>query len=307
MHNSHHSPDAPQPSSKGLDIFKIFNYVGGTLVFFGIAFFIGINWSSLNNFFKIFSTLGSAVAAYLVGVLFYFYKNKFQPTSSAFFMIVGLVLPIGLYVTFNILGYISNFQQLNIIIWLLCLIFFLMSHFVFKRTIFLLFSVIYATFLFLNGINFEIDQSNFIIQNSAEYEFLIIGISYICLGRYLDYDKTYPLVGPLYFLGALFILTASYSLGGMFCLGSGSFVWRLLTALFIILFFILSVPFKSKAFLYLSALFLVIYVTDLSSTWVNIFGNYGWPLMLILIGFVTMLIGYIVLAIRKKISKNKLP
>src|SRR5690349_10301412 len=81
-------------------ILKIFNYVGGALIFMGICYFIGSNWHNLNNFLKVFVTLGTAIAAFVVGILLQ-HANKYT-TSTAFYLISGLLLPFGLFITYKV-------------------------------------------------------------------------------------------------------------------------------------------------------------------------------------------------------------
>jgi len=283
-----------------LPILKIFNYIGCALIFFGIAFFISINWAALNDSVKIFSTFGAAVTAYFVGMLLHLAKK--EAVSSAFFMLSALVLPIGLYVVLDLYGQSADALKINVIVSAICLAVFLSSHLFLPRTIFVLFVVIFGSFFFIDFIDFTLDRGNILLRNVSEYEFLILGVSYILLGYYIALDKIYPLSGPLYFFGSIFILSSSYSLGGLYCQTSGISMWQIITALLIFCAFMLSVPLKSKSFLYVGAIFLTGYLIDMSTRFSQIFGHYGWPLMLVFAGFILMLIGYLIYYIHHKIN-----
>lgn len=303
MNEAKFSPDNTPPSNADT-LLKIFNYVGGALVFFGIVFFISVNWFSLNDFLKIFTTLGASLAAYVVGMLLYLDK-KHDTAGSAFFMIAALTLPIGLYVSIDILSQISNIDKVNTSISAFCFTVFLLSHLFLPRTIFLLFTILFGSLFFSNLISLITNQATVVFKHLTEYEFLALGSSYLLLGRYLDLDNKFPLTGPLYFFGALFVLAASYSMGGMFCSSlPGLPFWKVMTALLILASFLFSVPLKSKSFLYLGAFFMVIYLTDMSSQFIDIFGHYGWPLLLILVGFLFMFTGYLVFNIHQKIKRE---
>lgn len=291
------------PSSKNWDFLKIFNYLGSALIFLGIVVFIGLNWSSLNDFAKIFSTLGTAIAAYLMGVLLRM-TQKYDVASSSFFLISGLVLPIGLYVTLHIMGYVTQIDKVNIFVSAFCFTVFFLTQLMFHRTVLVLFSVIFATFLFLSVTSYLIHQSNILFQNMMEYQLITIGLGYIFLGRYIDLQKRYSLVGPLYFFGAFFVLFASYSLSGFFFFDKVIWFWKIITAILIFSAFIFSVLLHSKSFLYLGAIFLVIYVTDMSSRFAILFGDVGWPLILIFLGFLLMVVGYLVVNLHKKIASK---
>lgn len=289
-------------SSTHINILKIFNYLGGSLIFFGIVFFIGMNWLSLNNFTKIFATLGSAIAAYLVGVLLQLRKN--EVASSAFFLISALVLPVGLFVTLYIYGQVNDFTKTSLIVSSTCLAAFLLSYLFSARTVFLLFIVIFGSNFYFSLIDFIMQHNVVVFNNRYNYEFIILGLCYILFGRYLEFDKHAVLTGPLYFFGALYILSASYYLSGTFITHSAISNWKIITALLIFLFFFLSVPLKSKSFLYLAAIFLVIYMVDMSYKFAEIFGAYGWPLILVFGGLLLMAVGYLVFNLQRKIRSK---
>ncbi|HSW71513.1 MAG TPA: hypothetical protein VLH77_05990, partial [Gammaproteobacteria bacterium] len=178
----------------------------------------------------------------------------------------------------------------------------------YPRTIFLLFTFIFASLFFISLVSELTNQPNSIFNHIFDYELLFLGFNYILFGRYLDSDQKFPLSGPLYFFGAVFILSASYSLSGIFDLENfNSSIWKIVTALLILASFLLAVPLKSKSFLYWGGIFLVVYLTDLSYQFSHLFGRYGWPLLLILLGFFFMFTGYLVMHIHRKITRLKNP
>lgn len=298
------SPSSLKPPSTNHPILVIFNYIGAALIFFGVAYFIGTNWYSLNNFVKIFATLGSAVAAYIIGILLSF-DERFKASSSGFFMISGLFFPMGIYIVFQLYGNNQiDFDIINIIVMGICFLVFLFSYLKSPRTIFLLYTLIFVTLLFDSILSFLSMRSSIVYNNLLEYSSLAVGCSYILLGRYFDFDKQHPLTGVLYFFGALSILSASYCLGGFFYY-DGFTYWKILTAFIILLSFVLSVPLKSKSLLYLAAFFFILYIMDMSSKYIDVFGDYGWPLMLILSGLFLIFIGYFVFYMHKKINKSQ--
>src|SRR5690242_15330401 len=73
----------------------ILYFVGGIIVFLGITILVGQNWSYFNNTSKILVTLGSAIAVYIMGLLFSRYQNL-DVISQAFYFISGLIAPLGI-------------------------------------------------------------------------------------------------------------------------------------------------------------------------------------------------------------------
>ncbi|MDR3478318.1 MAG: DUF2157 domain-containing protein [Gammaproteobacteria bacterium] len=287
---------------KGNSILKIFNYIGATLIFLGISYFICDNWSSLNNFVKIFSTLGSAIAALLIGFLLSVDK-KYGATGAGFFMIAGLILPIGLFITFDILKLHADLMTQNVWVASICLVVFLAGQILLPRTILLLFTILFASLFFVALTNATVQHSNIVSSNLFIYQCLTIGLSYLFLGRYLDYADN-PLVGTLYFFGCLFVLTSSFDLAGYLFLSEGSVAWKIVAVALLISSFLLAVPLRSKSLLYIGAIFLLVYVANLTTQFESLFGSIGWPIILIISGFLLMLLGYLIYFIHQRIKKS---
>jgi uncharacterized membrane protein len=292
--------DKNVPSEKGHTILKIFNYIGGALIFFGVAYFIGSNWYQLSNFIKVFVTLGVAIATFIVGICLQF-ANK-ENASNAFYLIAGLILPFGLFITYKVYHLAIPLYSVDLVIASICFIVFLISQLRSPRTIFQIFCILFGTFLYFSIIEFLLYGKPVHIGDLNEYELIVLGTSFILLGHYLSFSSS-VLSGPLYFLGTLIVLTSVY------CLGTYNdphfiFHWRLIALLCIILAFVLAVPLQSKSFLYVGSLFLVIYIVDMSMRFADVFGDAGWSLILVIAGLLFIVIGYIVFSLHKKMSKK---
>jgi len=94
----------PDPATRQrLSVAGILYYVGGAIVFMGIAIFVGQHWGELPVPTRLLTTLGSGIAAYVVGVLLYQYE-RLETMGQAFFLISAMVLPIGISVAFDEAG-----------------------------------------------------------------------------------------------------------------------------------------------------------------------------------------------------------
>ena len=286
--------------SKAFSLQKIINYIGGALIFFGVTYFVYSNWSSLNDFFKIFSTLGVALAAYVVGILLYLNK-EYDEVGSVSLMIAGLILPVGVFIAFQLTGLITDINNLSVVSSAISLFIFLLGFFYFDRTILLLFTIIFESLLFFAVMKLITTKLNYFFDDLIVYQLIVLGLSYILLGYYFDLIKKSSLTGSLYFFGALFILSGSYFLSGI--LSFDSVPWKMIVGVIILLSFILSVPLKSKSFLYFGAIFLVLFLVDLSWRMTPFFGEAGWPLILISLGFLFIVIGSLIFHIQKKLKK----
>ena len=280
----------------------IFNIIGGTFVFFGITYFICLNWSQLNSFLKISTTLGSGIIAYLIGC-FLSANKKYRVASNTFFILSSLLLPSGMLITNNIYQWITNQNILHVIITATIFIIFLTHYILSPRTIFLLLSIIFASFLYFNLMDLILNQSLYIYNNMYPYEVMTLGFAYLLLGRHLDLDKKNMLTGQLYFFGGLFVLLSSFCLGS-YLMDVELNSWKIITAALIILFFYLSIPFKSKSLLSLAAVFLIIYIIDMSLKFADLLGKIGWPLTLISLGLFLIVIGYVFRYLHQLITKK---
>lgn len=279
---------------------KIFNFIGAALIFFGVAYFIGSNWNKMSDFLKVFVSLGVAIAAYFVGILFQSAK-KFT-VSTAFYLLAGLLLPLGLFITYKVYHIPLPNRCLDLAIASICFFVFILSHLRSPHMIFQIFSIIYGSFLYFSIIEFLLYGRPVSIENINEYELIALGTSYIFLGYYLRLSSSF-LTGLLYMLGGLLVLASVYFLGTSNDMRL-IFHWRIPAIITIILAFVLAVPLKAKSFLFLGSIFVIIYVVDMSSRFADVFGDNGWALILVLAGLLFMLIGYLVFILNKKISRS---
>ena len=58
-----------------VNLSQVMYYIGATIVFLGICVLVFQNWENFNSATKIVVTLGSAIAAYLVGVVLLKYEE----------------------------------------------------------------------------------------------------------------------------------------------------------------------------------------------------------------------------------------
>src|SRR3989339_191243 len=126
---------------------EILYYIGGLIIFIGITVLIVQNWEMLNSITRILVTLGVGIAAYVMGVL-YMQRKITQNLTTAFFFLSTILLPTGLFITFHEAGFDVETAGTNVVISGILLGTYLASYSLYKRNFFLLFTIIYATWLF---------------------------------------------------------------------------------------------------------------------------------------------------------------
>jgi len=116
------------------------------------------------------------------------------------------------------------------------------------------------------------------------YLTMAIGVSYLLLAHSFRDNWNKILLGALYFFGSLGILGAGFSK----VLDSG--FWELFYFIAVFAGLYLSVYLKSRIILVLSTVFLIVHVSYLTGEYFA--DSLGWPISLILLGFVIIGLGY---------------
>ncbi len=287
-----------QDASKNhLSLSEILYYIGGGIVFLGICVLAYQNWVSFSSFVRVFLTLGSAIAAFIVGALLYRYDN-FKKISQAFFLIAGCLAPLGVNVAFKETGADISADSLQVLIYLVLTVVFLGSLWVFRQTILLFFGIVFATGLFHFLVNLVVGQNLLSTDTGKiwEYRFLVEGFSWVLLGYYLKTTSFKALTGTLFGFGMLTFLGSAMALGGWS--PQQNTFWELVFPLLVFGVIFLSVYVKSKSFLVFGTLFLIGYILKLTSEYFS--GSMGWSLALVLAGLAIMGVGYYAVRLNKK-------
>src|SRR3990167_8105141 len=263
------STDAPVATglTKKLTIADILYYIGGGIVFIGIAILIFQNWEILGVPARIMSTLGVGVAAYLAGLLFG-RNEKMTGVSVAFFLISALVLPIGIAVTYFSAGIDVDTIGFQVQISAILLVVYLLSRFVFQDWKFL------------------------------DYRTLLAGIVYILVGYWLDQrkDEESHLSGFLYSFGVLGFLGSALALGGYN--PEQNVFWEIIFPGLVFAVLFLSIQLKSRSFLVFGTLFLMGYILKITAEYFT--EGMGWPLSLVIAGLALIAVGYMSFRLNEK-------
>ncbi len=282
--------------TKKLGISEILFYIGGAIVFLGIAILLFQNWSTLSFATKVLATLGAGVAAYCVGVLFS-RDERMEAAGSAFFLISALVIPMGLYVVFDHAGFDADGYGSQSVISGILFGMYLLSYAVFRRHVFTFFSILFGTWLFFSLTSFMTRGGAFYdIWKFYEYRALATGIAYMLIGYAFSKNGHAPLSNFLYGFGIIGFLGSALSLGGW--KPNQNIFWELIYPALIFGALFLSVHIRSKSFLTWGTLFLMAYILKITSEYFST--GLGWPLALVIAGLSVIGAGYMSLSLKKK-------
>ena len=280
-----------------LKLSDILYYIGGAIIFLGVAFLVGQNWDSFGSALRIFIALGSMIAAFVVAAVLHRYEN-FKKVAQAFFLLTGLLAPLGIEVTLKEMGLDLSADSVQLLAALLMSAILLGSFYYFKQTVLLLFGIIYSTAVFHYALSLVIG-ANLSYQSretAIKYEFLVIGSVYLILGYYLLTSLQKALSGVLYSFGSLAFLGSTMALGG-FSPNQNAF-WELVYPLLVFGFIFASVSLKSRAMLVFGTLFLIGYIFKLTGEYFS--SSLGWPLALVLAGLAIIGIGFYAVKLNKQ-------
>lgn|GEM_PF-242486 len=289
--------DTATETNPKLGIAEILYYLGGGIVFLGIVILVEQNWSSLSFPSRLLATLGSAIAAYVIGVLLS-RNQRTEPIALSFYLISGLVMPIGLYVIFNNAGINLGDPGVQSLIATLLTAMYLASYLALRKTIFAFFTIVFATMLVYSLANWLLFLGGN-IADTYEYLALCVGASYILLGCSLAKNQLAALRGFLYGFGILSFLGSALALGGWS--PNQNLLWELFFPVLVFATLFASVYLKSKAFLVWGTIFLMLYILKITAEYFS--GGLGWPFALVVAGLGMIGAGYLSVSINRHYLK----
>lgn len=273
---------------------KILYVIGAAIAIIGAGLFVGQVWDNIGSFGHIIVTLGLGLVLALFGAVLL--KQKPGDAIGAVFSAMGgLLIPGGTLVTLHEMNvsfstawpFVATFG----VIFALYLLFTLgLKHYVLT---------LFATANGTAFVYFLVDamfHDNYPGWDVYAYLTMAMGITYLLLGFSWKDSWNKPLVRSLNFLGAFGFLAAAYSRVFQ------SNVWQLLFFLIVIFGMFISVPLKSKSILVWSTIFLIAHVSYITSKYFA--DSIGWPISLVILGFLFIGLGYASISINRKYIKS---
>ncbi|NNC97427.1 MAG: hypothetical protein HKN88_05085 [Gammaproteobacteria bacterium] len=277
-------------------LMHILSFIGGGIVFMGIAFWVGQEWKHFGSSAKILCTLGIAIGFFISAVLLS--KNDEQEVlSNTFFAIAALLMPFGLGVTYDELEFkVDTYSVTTQISGILTAVF-LSAYFLFRRNLLLIFAIIFASCLFFIATDWML-KDQFMASESKFYLYRIffVGLTWTLLGHAFSDSVRKPLTSFLYVFGIIAILSSAMALGGW--KPNQSVFWELIYPGLALGIVFLSTVVKSRSFLIFGSLGFGAYICKITAEYFS--DSLGWPLALILMGSAMIGIAFGAVRIRKK-------
>lgn len=275
---------------------KMLYVLGAAIVIVGIVIFVAQIWDDIGSFGRIAVTLGLGLLIAAIGSMLLKQKPE-DNIGPIFHFIGGMLIPGGAVVTLSELSIDSDWTIAITFAGIFA--FYLFLNALHKHAILTFFAIANGTatiYLILNVIVGGPFKGWFGIKDIYQYLTMAIGASYLLLAYAFRGGWNKHLIGALYFFGSTGFLGATFS--QVF----DSVPWQLLYFLIVIGGLFLSVYMKSRSILVMSTLFLLAHVSYITSEYFA--DSLGWPISLVILGFVFIGLGYASVIINKRYIKS---
>lgn len=270
---------------------KMLYVLGASIVVVGIVIFASQIWGDIGSVGRILITLGLGFLFSMIGS----FLLKQQPDDrlgSVFHLIGGLLIPGGAMVTLSELSTGVYSMWPIVFSFGTIFLFYVMLNFIHKNAILTFFAISNGTAFIYTLVEAIIGGSFYNNGEIFAYLTMVVGLSYMFLAYSFKDGWNKHLVGVLYFFGSFGFLGAAFS--RVF----GSDVWQVLYFFVVLAGVFFSVKLKSKVVLVASTLFLIAYISYITGKYFA--DSIGWPLALVLLGFIFIGLGYASININKK-------
>lgn len=278
--------------SPHFSVTKMLYVLGIAIIVIGIVFFVAQIWEDIGSFSRILVTLGLGLCITAIGSVLLMQRHE-ENIGPVFHAIGGMLIPGGAVVTLYELG--DDFTSL----WPIAItfgaifVFYLILNTAHKHAVLTFFAIANGTaFLYLLVGAMLGDSYYYDPYNLYAYLTMIVGASYILLAHASRDTWNKPLVRVLYFFGITGLLGAAFS--QVF----DSAMWELLYFPLVICGLFLSVHLRSRSVLVMSTLFLIAHLSYITSEYFA--DSIGWPISLVILGFIFIGLGYTSITINKK-------
>ncbi len=248
---------------------RIFSFLGGIFVLFGLATYIALAWPILNAFSRILITLGSGLICFILAVVGTV-QHRQALNVAALVILSAVFQAIGLFVAaIEILPGGGNPSLLAMVIFGILALQYGMAFFTLKRV-----SLLFFTIYFSIGTFVCMADLSHIPENLTEF---ICGASLIALSYGLYRTPYNSICGFGYFIGSILLLWMSFDI----LRHSYLEVTYIGIACFMIY---LSTIVHSRSMLAISTIAMFSYLSYFTHE--HFLNSIGWPLFLILMGFI---------------------
>jgi len=288
------------PNNNSRNLTNIFYVIGVAIAIIGVIILIAQNWDEIGFAGRILVTLGIGLVTYITALLIK--GSEHRVLSQSMFTISAILSPMGIFVLLN--EYNINIDiNINIILSIGLAIVYGFALYISKRNILSIFTIAFSTWAYYAFIAKIFDIGYLYGTDIIKWATMLIGLAYILIayGYYSNNDipdkadkkEKVAIKNILYSLGTIAILGAGISVGGFFDI---IFIAIIFAA------FYASIFLKNSSMIIIAGIFLISHILKLTSKY--FLDSIGWPIALIISGFIVMGVGYLTYYINKRFIKE---
>ena len=271
----------------GFTLVRLFSYLGGIFILFGLSAYIAIDWGNLNSFSRIIITLGSGITSLILAIVL-LSQNKKENYSTILIILSALLQATGLFVAvIEVSTGGGNILIPAMIIFGVLALQYGVLFLKLKRTTLLFFMIYFATASFVSMADL-ID----IPRNLIEF---IVGVSLVALSYGIQRTPYNSICEIGYFIGSISLLVMSFDL-----LRYTSFEISYIGITCFMLY--VSTIVRSRSILATSTIAMFLYLAYFTKQ--HFLNSIGWPISLMLLGVIFFGISGLALKINNRIKKN---
>lgn len=285
------SPAKTDGLAKHLSATKLLYIIGAIIVVIGILAFVSQVWDALGSTGHIAITLGLGLVITAMGSALLKAKPE-ENIGPVFHAIGGMLIPGGAVVALSELHVDFASMWPVTATFGAIFIFYLLLVYVHKHAILTFFAVANGTVFIYLLVSALLGGSFYNNGDVYAYLTMVVGASYLLLGYSFRDGWNQKLIGVLYLFGSIAVLGAAFS--RVF----DSVLWQLLYFFIVAGGMLLAVYIRNKAILAISTLFLIAHISYITSKYFA--DSIGWPVSLVLLGFIFIGLGYASVNINKK-------
>lgn len=274
---------------------KLLFFIGGAIAIIGVIAFASQVWIEIGAFARVAITLGFGLVMAFLGSMF---LNKIgsEKLGNIFHIIGGVFIPSGAMVL------LSEFNVETVSLWPIAITFAVISMFYFilsnvhRSPVLTFFTIVNVTIFLYQFTGALVENSIHIWEDLFRYLTAFVGVSYLLTGYSFKSGWNRKLAQVLYFAGTIAFLSAGFPSG------NDGLVWEMLYFPLTAYMIYSAIYLRSTAVLAISTIFLLAHIGFITGKYFA--DSLGWPVTLILLGFVFIFLGHFSVKIQNKFIRK---
>ena len=276
------SPSKEASDSKSSVLTRLFGYLGGIFVLAGLGVFIEMQWETMNSFARITITLGSGLGTFVMALVAAA-DERWEKTVTPLFLLAAALQPTGILVAIDEFSRGGDERHAILLTTGVLLIQQLVTFFKTRRTVLLFMSLIFAVGFCGTAMD--------LLDLDEDLTGFTLGVSVLLVSYSIDRTR-HAVITPFWYF-----VSSAAMLAGLFSLIEGSVFEILFLGAACGLVF-LSTWVKSRSLLGVGTVAILGYVGYYTTE--NFSDVVGWPIALILFGFLLIGLSAVAFQINRK-------